>query len=100
MYMILLMSSLRKKVSMAGWRFVAFIIMKWIESTTNIALCEQVALDSVLETSYEHDTVKEFTTRPQEQFLPYDGPQQPSQYQENTPGQAMKGSSFHGAWKD
>ena len=43
------------------WRFVAFIIMKWIESVTNIALCQQVALDSVLETSYEQDTVKEFT---------------------------------------
>ena len=74
MYVILLMSSLRKKVSMAGClgvgAFVVFIIMKWIESVTNIALCQQVALDSVLETSYEHDTVKEFTTRPQEQFLP------------------------------
>ena len=53
--------------------------MKWIESVTNIALCQQVALDSVLETSYEQDTVKEFTTRHQEQFLPYDAPQQSSQ---------------------
>ena len=84
------------------WRSVAFIIMKWIESVTNIALCQQVALDSVLETSYEQDTVKEFTRLEDLKNNSYHMMHHNNhfKYQENTPGQDMKGCSLRGSLEE